>query len=247
MKVLDKGSIELLDIMGSDLEIVNAARVSFDGKKKSSDKNLIYYLMEHGHLSPFEMCEMKFRVVLPIFVARQWVRHRTANINEVSARYTELEDNFYTPEKLRGQDKVNKQGSEGELNSEEMLDYYDTECNHLFSIYGAWLEEGVAREQARCILPMSTYTKWIWKCDLRNIFNFLRLRLHPHAQKEIRVYAEAMSELVKECFPDAYGAFETYMLNSVTFTEKELSCLKLDEEKIKCLTEKEQAKLKAKI
>jgi len=161
--VLDKGYVILLDVLGTDKTIVDAARISYGKGTKvvRGDEKLLRYLIRHGHHNVLEMCEMVFEIKLPIFVARQLIRHRTFNVNEISARYSVLEDEFYTPEYWRKQSQKNKQGSDGELDLS--TEYYQTECNHLFSIYGAYTEEGVTREQARIILPLSTYTKWIWK------------------------------------------------------------------------------------
>ena len=234
IKCLDKGFIRLVDYMGDDSSIVQAARVSYGKGTKSvtEDKGLIRYLMRHSHTSPFEMVEFKFHVKLPIFVARQWIRHRTANVNEYSGRYSEMKDEFYIPEpeQIRSQSAVNKQGRASEPmprdESEKIIDKYEKIQNLLFADYTDLLDTGLARELARINLPLSTYTEWYWKIDLHNLFHFLRLRLDVHAQYEIRVYAEAMAKIVKEIVPLAYGAFEDYVLNKIVFSAIESQVLK---------------------
>ncbi len=233
-RVLDKGFVRLIDFMGNDAAIVQAARVSYGKgtKSVSEDKSLIRYLIRNKHTSPFEMVEFKFHVKLPIFVARQWIRHRTANVNEYSGRYSEMKDDFYTPElnQIRPQSNLNKQGradepfSEDKSNSiQKQLSDFQTES---FQEYNSLLDEGLARELARINLPVSNYTEWYWKIDLHNLFHFLKLRLDHHAQYEIRVYAEQIAEIVKIAVPLAYSAFEDYVLNAVTFSGAELKTLK---------------------
>lgn len=234
IKCLDKGFIRLVDYMGNDASIVQSARVSYGKGTKSvtEDKGLIRYLMRHSHTSPFEMVEFKFHVKLPIFVARQWIRHRTANVNEYSGRYSEMRDEFYIPEpeQIRTQSAVNKQGRASEpMPSEEsakIIDKYEKIQKILFADYTDLLDTGLARELARINLPLSTYTEWYWKIDLHNLFHFLRLRLDVHAQYEIRVYAEAMAKIVKEIVPLAYEAFEDYILNRYVFSASESQVLK---------------------
>jgi thymidylate synthase (FAD) len=231
---LDKGFVRLIDIMGDDSSIVQAARVSYGKGTKSirEDRALIRYLMRHSHTSPFEMVELKFHVRLPIFVARQWIRHRTANVNEYSGRYSEMTDDFYLPEKsqIRTQSEVNRQGRSDEKISEnaaeQVLKSMENSQNQSYSEYKNYIELGVAREIARINLPLSSYTEWYWKIDLHNLFRFLKLRLDPHAQFEIRVYAEVIASILKQIVPISYEAFEDYLLNSVTFSYPELSLIK---------------------
>jgi len=262
--VLDQGFICLVDAMGDDSSIVQAARVSFDKDKQvavtdqctpldltpANDRRLIRYLMAHNHSTPFEMVEIKFMVQVPMDCWRQWIRHRTANVNECSTRYTEAIDMCQTtaPDQWRLQATDNKQGSGGFL-TEWPKDYFD-EWNpqdndiiahkspgHRLSeqekdfheaaraVYQERLDYGVAKEQARKDLPLSTYTRAYWKCDLHNIFNFLRLRMDSHAQYEIRSYANAMYEIVKQIVPVACEAFEDYVLNAKKFSAMEVSLL----------------------
>lgn len=231
---LDKGFVRLIDIMGDDSSIVQAARVSYGKGTKTirEDRALIRYLMRHSHTSPFEMVELKFHVRLPIFVARQWIRHRTANVNEYSGRYSEMPDDFYIPEKsqIRTQSEVNKQGRSDEKIDEatanQVLHSMEKFQEESYNEYKNYIELGVAREIARINLPLSSYTEWYWKIDLHNLFRFLKLRLDPHAQYEIRVYAETIASILKQILPISYEAFEDYILNSVTFSYPELSLMK---------------------
>lgn len=223
-RVLDHGEIALLDVMGDDKAIVDAARISYSGAKAQkgvSDRDLMRYLMRHGHHTPFEMVEMKFYVKAPIFVFRQWHRHRTAHLNEMSGRYSELPNDLYRPSTFRTQSKDNKQGS-----SNGTLEHDIQSFEKAYTEYLSLINKDVAREQARIVLPVSTYSEMYWKCDLRNIFNFLRLRLDSHAQYEIRVYAKAMAQMVRECFPLAYEAFEEYMMNSLTLSATEVALIR---------------------
>lgn len=232
-KVLDHGFVRLVDYMGDDNAIVQAARVSYGAgtKNVSSDRQLIRYLMRHRHTTPFEMCEVKFHVKLPIFVARQWIRHRTANVNEISGRYSEMVDEFYVPEldQIRPQSVINKQGrSEDAFDTDEAAEIQaqlSGTQRELYSEYKESLDKNLARELARINLPLSLYTEWYWKIDLHNLFHFLHLRLDAHAQYEIRVFAEAMATITKELFPIAYEAFEDYRLNSIGFTGPEIKIL----------------------
>jgi thymidylate synthase (FAD) len=234
LKVLDKGFVRLVDYMGDDSAIVQAARVSYGKGTKSisEDKALIRYLMRHKHTSPFEMVEFKFHVKLPIFVARQWIRHRTASVNEYSGRYSEMKDEFYLPdiEQMRTQSAVNKQGRSEEMlereTSQEIYHKMHSIQNMLFEEYSNLLDTKLARELARINLPVSNYTEWYWKIDLHNLFHFLRLRLDIHAQYEIQIYAEAMAQMVKTIVPLAYEAFEDYTLNSISFSGLENGVLK---------------------
>ena len=236
-KVLDHGFVRVIDYMGNDTSIVQAARVSYgEGTKKSrDDKSLIFYLMRHWHSTPFEMCEIKLHVKLPVFVARQWIRHRTANVNEYSARYSILDNEFYIPksENLASQSSSNNQGRGDVLEGEEakkVIQILKSDSLRSYKSYEKMLskenKKGLARELARMNLPTNIYTQWYWKTDLHNLFNFIRLRNDLHAQYEIRVYAEKIAELVKKWVPFAFEAFEQYQLNSSHLSSNGLSCLK---------------------
>ena len=232
-KVLNHGFIRLVDYMGGDESIVQAARVSYGKGTKtvSEDRTLIRYLMRHQHTTPFEMVEFKFHVKLPIFVARQWIRHRTANVNEYSGRYSIMPEEFYVPDEsvIKFQNRSNKQGRDSEEVPPEVrkrvLEILLEEQRSAFTGYQEMLENNIARELARINLPLSLYTQWYWKIDLHNLFHFLKLRMDKHAQYEIRVYAEKMAEIVKTVVPIAYEAFEDYVLNAVTFSKQELIVL----------------------
>jgi thymidylate synthase (FAD) len=235
--VLDHGFIRVIDYMGDDSAIVQAARVSYGAGTKhvQNDEGLIRYLMRHWHSTPFEMCEIKLHVKLPVFVARQWIRHRTANVNEYSARYSILDREFYipAPDQLAAQSTVNNQGRGEVLQGEEaarVLDLLKSDANRAYDHYEAMLsqdgQQGLARELARMNLPANIYTQWYWKVDLHNLFHFLRLRADPHAQYEIRVYAEAIAACVKDWVPLAYGAFEDYRMGGVTLSAKAIAVLK---------------------
>lgn len=226
------GFIGLVDVMGTDETVERSARVSYaKGTRKVSDtRNLIRYLLRNKHTSPFEMCECMFHCRLPIFVARQWIRHRTANVNEASLRYSEAEDSFYIPNEsyVCLQSTSNKQGrgkAIEELDAQEFVDLLKDGNTESYATYKENLECGIARELARIDLPVSLYTEWYWKCDLHNIMNFLKLRLHPHAQLEIQDYAKAMYSLVKTKFPICIEAFDDYVLNSTNFSKQELEIL----------------------
>ncbi len=233
-KVLDHGFVRLVDYMGSDESIVQAARVSYGKgtKKVSEDRGLIRYLFRHRHTTPFEMVELKFHVKLPIFVARQWIRHRTANVNEYSGRYSVMKEEFYIPEPgdIHFQSMSNKQGSSEEAVPDDLKTEFVEflkETNH--QVYGKYLElidHGLARELARIGLPLSLYTEWYWKIDLHNLFHFLKLRLDSHAQQEIRAYAEVMAKMVKAVCPVAYEAFEDYHLRAEYFSAPELKIIR---------------------
>ncbi len=235
IKCLDKGFVRLIDVMGDDTAIVQAARVSYGKGTKSitEDRSLIRYLMRHKHTSPLEMVEFKFHVKLPIFIARQWIRHRTASVNEYSGRYSEMRDDFYIPElcQIKPQSLINKQGRAQDCLEPEkaamIADKMENTQKLLFNEYTEFLENDVAREIARINLPLSTYTEWYWKIDLHNLFHFLRLRMDSHAQYEFRVYGKAIAEIISKYVPLAYEAFEDYTLNSVTFTKAEFEALKI--------------------
>jgi thymidylate synthase (FAD) len=233
-KCLDKGFVRLVDVMGDDSSIVQAARVSYGKgtKSVSIDRELIRYLMRHRHTSPFEMVEFKFHVKLPIFIARQWIRHRTANVNEYSGRYSEMKDEFYLPElnQIRPQSQMNKQARSDEQlpseKSEKILSILEKTQRQLYDEYKEILDIGSARELARINLPLSTYTEWYWKIDLHNLLHFLKLRMDHHAQYEIRVYAETIAKIIKQLVPLTWEAFEDYILESVTLSKNEINVFK---------------------
>ncbi|MBN8293778.1 FAD-dependent thymidylate synthase [Rhodobacter sp. NTK016B] len=235
--VLDHGFVRAIDYMGDDAAIVQAARVSYGAGTKhvSNDEGLIRYLMRHWHSTPFEMCEIKLHVKLPVFVARQWIRHRTANVNEYSARYSILDREFYIPEpaQLAAQSTVNNQGRGAVLEGAEaarVLALLKSDASQMYDHYEEMLsqddQQGLARELARMNLPMNIYTQWYWKTDLHNLFHFLRLRADAHAQYEIRVYAEAIAAMVADWVPLAFGAFEDYRMGGVTLSSKAIDALK---------------------
>ena len=235
--VLDHGFVRVIDYMGDDSAIVQAARVSYGAGTKhvSNDEGLIRYLMRHWHSTPFEMCEVKFHVKLPVFVARQWIRHRTANVNEYSARYSILDREFYipAPERLAAQSTVNNQGRGAVLEGEEaarVLEMLKSDAGRAYDNYEAMLsqdgQQGLARELARMNLPANVYTQWYWKVDLHNLFHFLRLRADAHAQYEIRVYADLMCKLVADWVPIAFGAFEDYRMGGVSLSAKGIEVLR---------------------
>ena len=236
-KVLDHGFIRVIDYMGDDSSIVQAARVSYGKgtKKLNQDANLINYLLSHKHSTPFEMNEIKLHIKLPIFVARQWIRHRTANVNEYSARYSILDSEFYIPksENMKPQSKTNNQGREGSLNNDELKSYVNTlkqNSKNSFSNYHFLLNNdqdgkildnkrtGLARELSRMTLPLNAYTQWYWKIDLHNLLHFLALRFDEHAQYEIRVYAKFILDIVKKWVPLTYEAFIKNSVKSITLS-----------------------------
>jgi thymidylate synthase (FAD) len=235
--VLDHGFVRVVDYMGDDSAIVQAARVSYGQGTKHArdDAGLIRYLMRHWHSTPFEMCEIKLHVKLPVFVARQWIRHRTANVNEYSARYSILDREFYipAPDALAAQSAVNNQGRGAVLEGAEaqrVLETLKSGASRCYDEYEQMLsqdgQQGLARELARMNLPMNIYTQWYWKTDLHNLMHFLRLRADPHAQFEIRVYAEAICELVKTWVPATWAAFEDYRLNAAQFSGPGMAVLR---------------------
>jgi thymidylate synthase (FAD) len=277
LPVLDHGFVRVVDYMGDDAAIVQAARVSYGRgtKRVSEDRNLINYLMRHRHTTPFEMCEIKFHVKLPIFVARQWIRHRTANVNEYSARYSILDKEFYIPDleylqtqrreeriervsaqgqpdlfpevepslprDLAAQSKSNRQGREKVLPADEatqVLEWLKRESDRDYSIYTRLLNEdgtgnaidpnrhGLARELARMVLSTNIYTQWYWKTDLHNLMHFLSLRADPHAQYEIRAYAEAMLATLARWVPMTYAAFLEYRMNAALISAKGLAVIR---------------------
>jgi thymidylate synthase (FAD) len=235
--VLDHGFVRVIDYMGDDSAIVQAARVSYGAGTKhvQNDEGLIRYLMRHWHSTPFEMCEIKLHVKLPVFVARQWIRHRTANVNEYSARYSILDREFYipAPEQLAAQSSVNNQGRGEVLEGAEahrVLQILKDDSDRAYDHYEAMLsqdgQQGLARELARMNLPANIYTQWYWKVDLHNLFHFLRLRADAHAQYEIRVYADAICRVVADWVPIAYRAFEDYRLGGVSLSAKAVEVLR---------------------
>ena len=245
ISVLDHGFVRVIDYMGDDSAIVQSARVSYGKgtKKISNDQGLIKYLMRHRHSTPFEMCEIKFHIKLPIFIARQWIRHRTANVNEYSARYSILDKEFYIPsiENIAAQSSVNNQGRGEVLSNEEasnVISILKADAEQTYANYesllnesseGAVLDEnkaGVARELARMNLTLNTYTQWYWKIDLNNLLHFLALRADDHAQYEIKVYADAMLDIVKKWVPITYSAFDDYRVGGTELSAKEVNFLR---------------------
>ena len=225
------GFVKLLDVMGDDEEVENSARISYgEGTRKvNQTRNLIRYLMRHKHTSPFEMCEVKFHLKLPIFIMRQLVRHRTANLNEYSGRYSVMSNEFYLPEGdyLAKQSTTNSQGRGEVLEQQGLLQF---EFNRIYDgasmAYQVLLEHDLSREVARALLPVANYTECIWKIDLHNFFHFVKLRSDSHAQREIRDYADAMYELVKPNFPLCCEAFEDYIQGATTFSKQEMGVIK---------------------
>lgn len=249
--VLDHGFVYLVDYFGNDEAVEQAARVSYGAgtRKTNETRGLLRYLLRHAHTTPFEMAELKFHAKMPIFVARQWVRHRTANINEYSARYSVAKDEFYIPKSdvISTQSTNNKQGRGESIDpvlAKKVKDKMEESFVNSNILYQEFLntdgEYKIARELSRVVLPLSSYTEWYWKIDLHNLLHFLRLRLDDHAQYEIRVYAEAIGKIVKDAFPIIWEAFEDYKLNSLNVTklEKEVIIKLLKKKKIK-FTEKE--------
>ncbi|MBO9449982.1 FAD-dependent thymidylate synthase [Tropicibacter sp. R16_0] len=235
--VLDHGFVRVIDYMGDDAAICQAARVSYGKGTKSvqNDEGLIRYLMRHWHSTPFEMCELKLHVKLPVFVARQWIRHRTANVNEYSARYSILDREFYipAPDQMAAQSVINNQGRGEALQGEEaarVLEILKGDSMRAYDHYEEMIsqdgQQGLARELARMNLPANIYTQWYWKVDLHNLFHFLRLRADSHAQYEIRVYADAICDIVADWVPAAYKAFEDYRLGSVSMSAQMVDCVR---------------------
>jgi thymidylate synthase (FAD) len=243
--VLDHGFVRVIDYMGDDGAVVQAARVSYGRgtRKTSEDKALIHYLMRHHHSTPFEMCEIKLHVKLPIFVARQWIRHRTANVNEISARYSILDNEFYipAPAQLAAQSSINRQGRGAVLEGDEaaeVLSLLRDDAERAYGHYAQMLNEtedgspvddtrsGLARELARMNLSLNFYTQWYWKTDLHNFMHFLRLRADSHAQYEIRVYAEAMLDVLDRWVPATASAFRQYRLGGASLSAAAIDSLR---------------------
>ena len=231
--VLDKGFVRLVDYLGGDQRIVQAARVSYGSGTKTyrQDRGLIHYLLRNWHTSPFEQVQLTFHTKMPIFVARQWVRHRTARLNEISGRYSVMKDEFYLPDpdQVRYQSESNKQARSDQALPEDeaniIIRLMEEEQRAVYANYTAMIDKGVARELARANLPLSLYTEWYWQIDLHNLFSFLELRMDAHAQYEIRVFAEAMAKCAKAVAPLAYEAFEEHRLGSVNFSKAECEAL----------------------
>lgn len=232
VNVLDnKGFVELIRYMGDDNSVCEAARCS-TGSQNKNNAGLVDYLMRHKHTSPFEFVEFVFHIKCPIFVMRQLIRHRTASVNEKSLRYSEAVEEFYTPtaDELRIQSSKNMQMTEDALND---LEYGELFCDQIYSAgqdtfekYEQALNKGVCREQARMILPINLYTEFYWKMDAHNLLHFLKLRMDKHAQKEIRVYADAIYDIIKPIIPNICASFEDHILNAVTFSQTEMKVLK---------------------
>jgi len=233
--VLDKGFIRLVDYMGGDQRIVQAARVSYGEGTKTvrEDSGLIDYLLRNDHTSPFEQVVFTFHAKMPVFVARQWVRHRMARLNEISGRYSVMSDEFYVPapEDVAEQSTDNKQGRMAEpmdsVRAERVRETIEEAHQQAFAGYKNLLDEGTARELARVVLPLSMYTEWYWQIDLHNLFRFLKLRMDPHAQKEIRVYASVMKDLASKVCPLAFESFNRHLWGGVKFSNAEMAALKM--------------------
>lgn len=245
LPVLDHGFVRLIDYMGDDTAIVQAARVSYGRgtKKMNQDQGLIHYLMRHHHTTPFEMCEIKYHIKLPIFVARQWIRHRTANVNEYSGRYSIMGKEFYipAPEHLAAQSTTNRQGRDGVLSPEESARVLELLRKDALQVYAHYEEmmnateqgeildphrTGLSRELARMNLTLNYYTEWYWKIDLHNLLHFLSLRADHHAQYEIRAYADVIMDTVSRWVPLTMEAFKRYRLNALTLSESALHAVK---------------------
>lgn len=231
--VLDHGFIRVVDYMGDDSSIVQAARVSYGAgtKKKSEDAALIDYLMRRRHTTPFEMCELKLHLKMPIFVARQWQRHRTASINEYSGRYSEMNTGYYVPksEDIRTQSSSNKQGGGdrvGDVDGDTVGSCIDEISDISHSQYGQFLSTDISRETARIVLPLNTYTEFYWKIDLHNLLHFLSLRVDPHAQYEIRVYAQVILDIVRGWVPETHKAFMRHVVEGVRLSREQLDVVR---------------------
>jgi thymidylate synthase (FAD) len=237
MTILDHGKVSLLQTMGSDQDILDAARISYNSNSvkqynEAKDRGLIRYMMKHRHTSAFEMCETKFYLKIPIFVMRQLVRHRTANINEVSGRYSELPEEMYIPEleQLGPQSTKNNQGRSPMIDiigAKKSKQNIQLSSHNSFEAYDRLLQSDVSREISRIVLPLNTYTELVWKCDLHNFLHFTKLRTDLHAQYEIRVMAQAMYDLVKPHFPLSCEAFEDYILYAHTLSRLDMKLLSL--------------------
>ena len=235
IKVLDHGFVRLVDYMGSDARIVQTARVSYGEGTKTlrEDAGLIDYLLRHEHTSPFEHVIFEFHAKMPIFVARQWIRHRTARLNEISGRYSVIKDEFYVPDSssINFQNKDNKQGRAvddvPDSLKDKVISILSKDQEAVYKNYEEMIDDDIARELARINLPLSTYTEWYWQMDLKNMFHFLKLRMDHHAQWEIQEYGRAMAKIVKAVCPLAYESFEKHMVNGARFSEHELNAIRL--------------------
>ena len=234
IEVLDKGFVRLVDYMGGDARIVQAARVSYGEGAKTvrEDRGLIHYLMRHHHTSPFEQVILTFHCKMPIFVARQWVRHRTARLNEISGRYSVMREEFYVPDadQVRRQSATNRQGRAEESvdpdQARRVIEILTRDQAAIYKNYREMIDDDVARELARINLPLSLYTEWYWQIDLHNLFHFLRLRMDAHAQHEIRVYAEVMLETLRRWVPLTYDAFTEYAMGGARISAKGLAVIR---------------------
>jgi thymidylate synthase (FAD) len=232
--VLDRGFVRLVDYLGGDARIVQAARVSYGEGTKTvrEDKGLIDYLMRHRHTSPFEQVVLTLHAKMPIFVARQWVRHRTARLNEISGRYSVMKDEFYVPQesRVRFQSESNRQGGSMEEVPPELrrkvIEVLEKDQGAVYASYETLIGDNIARELARVNLPLSLYTQWYWQIDLHNLFHFLKLRMDPHAQWEIQEYGRVIAQMAKAVAPLAYQSFEDNILKGVLFSHKEMKALR---------------------
>jgi len=241
-------AVRLVDSMGTDAAIVQAARVSYGAgtKSVSDDRALIRYLMRHKHTTPFEMVEFKFHIKAPIYVARQWLRHRTASVNELSARYSVVQDDFFLPDELRKQATARGQGGEEPFGegSSNLLAKQKASCDLAFHTYDELISKGVSRELARAHLPQNTFTEFYWKINLHNLLHFLELRIDDHAQKEIRDLAKQVYDLIKPLCPVTCEAFEDFRLGSVTLSRLEVEALKTGKNEISGKGENQEFKEK---
>ena len=234
LEVLDHGFVRMVDYLGGDARVVQSARVSYGEGTKTvrEDRALIDYLLRHRHTSPFEQVIFTFHVKMPIFVARQWIRHRTARVNEISGRYSVMQDEFYVPrrEEVRFQSVLDRQGSADAEVPEELRERVIASLREgqerTYEVYQGMLEDGIARELARVNLPLSLYTEMYWQIDLNNLFHFLRLRLDWHAQYEIRAYGDAIARCVRAVAPLSFEAFEEHVLHAETLSRSELAALR---------------------
>jgi len=229
LSVHEFGYVHLKDFMGGDEDVVDAARISYDRQGTTKDRALIRYLLRHKHTTPFEMVVLKFEVKMPIHVARQWIRHRTASVNEVSARYTQLPEEMFVPVEFSVQSSDNKQGR-GEMVDRELQDHLHAamvdDNENAYQSYQWYLDRGVAKETARGVLNLNIYTKFIWQMNLHNLMHFLHLRLDPHAQKEIRDYAVLIEQMVQRLFPLTHEAFVDYVRDAYNCSRMEVAVLR---------------------
>lgn len=241
--------VRLVGHMGSDDSVVQAARVSYGKGTKSvrDDRALIRYLMRHSHTTPFEMVEFNFHVRAPIYIARQWMRHRTASVNEISARYSIVADDYFLPEEFRKQSGRNKQGGDDPIESSNLLRKQKSACDFSFHVYNELIEKGVSRELARGHLPQCTFTEFYWKIDLHNLLHFLKLRLDDHAQKEIRDLAKNIWDLIEPIVPMTCEAFEDFHLGAMTLSRLEIEAIRNKTYTVPGKSENEEFKEKLKL